>query len=121
MQNTDTQQIIADILAHATDDPLEFAFIKTWDELVYRKQQYAATKLIIKALSTSAEKLFSRYCRELSSHPDISMLLAYKQLVKVKAFYEADLETILLMILEYKQYLGQGHFLYSFFGGVRKF
>ena len=121
MQNTETQQLISDILAHASDEPLEFDFVKTWREFIFRKQQHRATKLIIKALKKSADELINKYCKNLSSHPDVSILLAHTQLKKVLAFYEADLDTLMLMVLEYKQYLGQGHFLYSFCGGVRKF
>ncbi len=121
MQDTEAQQLLLDILTYAEEDrSIEFRLIKSWNEFRFCRQNAGSTKLVIRALRSAAAGLFKTYCKEVSTgSADFTKLLAYSQLQDVIAFYERDLDTLKRMLDEYDEYLGQGHFWYSFLGGER--
>ena len=92
----------------------------SWREFRYYAGLAKATKVIIRMLKSSNTRLFKDYCRDvIAGISDFNKLLAYKELEDVIAFYEADLKTLNKMLDDYDEYLGQGHFWYSFLGGER--
>ena len=121
MHDTEAQQLLLDILTYAEEDrSIEFRLITSWNEFRFYRQNAGSTKLVIRALRSAAAGLFKTYCKEVSTESaDFTKLLAYSQLQDVIAFYERDLDTLKRMLDEYDEYLGQGHFWYSFLGGER--
>ena len=121
MQDTEAQQIILNIIEHAQQDKaLEFKLIISWSEFRYYYRMSKSTKIIIKVLNAAAENSFKAYCRNIiTGTQDFNILLAYSQICELRQFYEKDLDTIKKMLDEYDNYLGQGHFWYSFLGGER--
>jgi hypothetical protein len=121
MQKTEAQQLLSEILDYAKEGKsIEFHFITSWSEFSFIRKSHKATRLVIKTLKASANKLFKTYCKEVpSGAADFNRLLAFAQLQEVIIFYEKELVTMKRMIDEYDEYLGQGHFWYSLLGGER--
>ena len=121
MTNTEIHQFLLEVLEHVEKgESLEFRFITSWFEFDYYRRQAQSTKTLIKILESSSNRLFKDYCNDVIfgiSH--VNKLLAYSQLQDIIAFYQKDLDTINKMLDDYDDYLGQGHFWYSFFGGER--
>ena len=122
MQDTEAQQLLLNILAHAEEGKFtEFHFITSWLEFRFYFRTHKSTKLIIKTLRSAAKNLFKSYCKDISiGSADFTQLLAYAELQEVIAFYEKDLRIVKRMLDEYDNYLGRGHFWYSFLGGERQ-
>jgi hypothetical protein len=118
---TDKKQLVLDILEQAYENNfIEFKYIRSWEEFQYYRRLKISTKLIIKTLKASSNKLFKKYCKAvILGISAVKHLLAYKQLLDIQAFYEKDLNTIQQMLDDYAEYLGQGNFWYSFLGGYR--
>lgn len=121
MNDIEAKQLISNILDQAQESKsLKFHYIRSWSELKYYIRLKKSTKLIIGALRSSANKLFKDYCKDVNNGTaDVNKLLAYSQLQDVIAFYTNELATLQWMLDEYDEYLGQGHFWYSFLGGQR--
>jgi hypothetical protein len=121
MTEDEAKQLISDIINKPQEaEPIKFQYIASWGEFRYYYQLHRSTKFVIKTLKSSAKKLFKEYCRTIATGTqDVNKLLAYSQLRDIIAFYEADVNTIKKMLDEYDNYLGQGHFWYSFLGGER--
>jgi hypothetical protein len=122
MQDIEAQEILLQILRQAEEGKsIEFRLIASWAEFKKYWRDYRSTKLIIRVLKESADGLFKHYCKEVATGPaDFTELLAYSELLDVKAFYERDRDTLKKMLDEYDDYLGKGHFWYSFLGGERE-
>lgn len=121
MTDDEAKQLILDIINKPQEEKsLEFRQIIYWNEFRYYSRLYRSTSLVIKTLKVSANKLFKEYCKDIvAGTASVNKLLAYSQLLDIIAFYEADLSTIERMLEDYDEYLGQGHFWYSFLGGQR--
>lgn len=121
MQNTESQQLLLDIIEQAkTGQLLEFRYIRSWSEFTYCWQQAKSTRLLVRTLNSSSKKLFKSYCKDvIAGISDVNKILAYAQLQDVIAFYERDLETLKRMIKDYDEYLRDGYFWYSLLGGKR--
>jgi hypothetical protein len=121
MTDDEAKQLILDIINKPQEGKsLEFQPISYWSEFRYYSRLYRSTRLVIKTLKASANRLFKEYCKEVvAGTASVNKLLAYSQLLDIIAFYEADLSTIKRMLDDYDEYLGQGHFWYSFLGGQR--
>jgi hypothetical protein len=122
MQQTEAQQLLLDIINKAQEGKAQpFRTILYWSEFKYYHGLKKATKLIIKTLRISSKRLFKSYCEDvIAGISDLSKLLAHLQLLDIIDFYQQDLETIQTMLTEYDDYLGEGNFWYSFFGGKRE-
>ncbi len=122
MQDTEAQEILLQILRRAEEGKsIEFRLITSWTDFINYWRDYRSTKLFIKLLRESVDNLFKHYCKGISSGTaDFTELLAYAELLDIKAFYERDLDTLKRMLDEYDDYLGHGHFWYSFLGGERE-
>jgi hypothetical protein len=120
MQDTDTQELLLEILNTAEEGKsIEFQLITSWAEFKFYWQVKRSTKAVIRTLKDAAKNLFRSYCREIpTGSADLTQLLAYSQLQDVIAFYEKDVGTLQKMLDEYDEYLGT-HFWYSFLGGER--
>ena len=107
MTEQETTLLIYEILNKALEgDALPFNLITCWNEFLYYLRWSRSTKIVIKTLKTSANKLFKEYCKDvIAGISDITKLLAYKQLLDVTAFYENDLATVHKMLDEYDDYL----------------
>jgi hypothetical protein len=71
-------------------------------------------------LEISAKSLFKEYCKDvIAGISDVNKLLAHSQILDIIAFYKNELNTLRQMIDDYDEYLGDGHFWYSFLGGQR--
>ena len=107
MTEQETTLLIYEILNKALEgDALPFNLITCWNEYLYYLKWSRSTKIVIKTLKTSANKLFKEYCKDvIAGISDITKLLAYKQLLDVTAFYENDLATVHKMLDEYDDYL----------------
>lgn len=122
MQGTEAQELLLEILNYAQKGKsLEFRLITSWAEFKFIRQTFRSTQLVIEVLKDSADNLFKHYCKEVATgSANLTELLAYVELLDIKTFYEKDLDTLKRMLDEYDEYLGQGHFLYSFLGGERE-
>ncbi len=122
MMDTETTQLISDIMAKAQEGKAHpFRHIVYWSEFRYYKRWIISTKLIIKTLKASANSLFKEYCKDvIAGISDIMKLLAYSELLDIIAFYENDLKTVQQMLDDYNNYLGEGNFWYSLLGGRRE-
>lgn len=107
MTEQETSLLIYEILNKALEgDALPFKLITCWNEFLYYLRWSRSTKIVIKTLKTSANKLFKEYCKDvIAGISDITKLLAYKQLLEITAFYENDLATVQKMLDEYDDYL----------------
>lgn len=123
MQDTDAQELLLNILNNAEEGKsIQFRFITSWSEFRFYWQNFRSTKLVIRVLRSAAKDLFKTYCEDIvAGSADFTKLLAYTEFQDVIAFYERDLNTLRKMLDEYDEYLGQGHFWYSFLGGERDF
>jgi hypothetical protein len=108
MTEQETTLLIYEILNKALEgDAIPFTLITCWNENLYYLKWSRSTKIVIKTLKTSANKLFKEYCQDvIAGISDVTKLLAYKQLLDVIAFYENDLRTVQKMLDEYDDYLG---------------
>ena len=88
MHDTETQQIILEILEQAqSGKSFEFRFITSRSEFQFFWQSAKATKLLIRTLKASAKDLFNTYCEDVADGaPDVNKLLAVKELEDV--YYE---------------------------------
>ena len=118
---TTEEQLVLDIINKAQEGRVQpFRPIVCWEEFRYYGRLARSNKLIIKTLKISADGLFTEYCQDvIDGTSNVNMLLAYRQLLEIKEFYEKDLEVIKQMLDDYDKYLGD-HFWYSFFGGRRE-
>ena len=121
MHTEEAQQLLLDIIEQAqSGQGLEFQYIRSWSEFIYRRRQLKSTKFLIRTLEISSKKLFKSYCKDvIAGISDINKLLAYSQLRDVIAFYRQDLETLECMLKDYDIYLIDGNFWQSFLGGER--
>ena len=120
MTDQDSKLIIQDIINKAQGPAQPFRPILYWSEYRYYQRVQLSNKLIIRALWSSAESLFTEYCLNVvTGTQDVSKLFAYSQLLDIKAFYERDLDTVKRMLDDYTAYILEGNFFYSFFGGRR--
>ena len=122
MTEQDRTQLIVDIITKAQEGKSQpFRPILYWSEFSYYKKLARATKLIIKTLKISSNNLFKEYCLDVvNGTSDINKLLAYSQLLDILYFYTEELKTIKKMIKDYDDYLDNGNFWHSFFGGRRE-
>lgn len=123
MNKTESDQLVHDIITKAVEGKAQpFRPIKCWTEFRYYVGVSRSTKLIIGTLRNSADKLFKEYCSNVANGTsDVTKLLAYSQILDVKAFYENELITIKKMLDDYDNYLGDwGNFFDAIFGGERE-
>ena len=122
MNDTDATKLILDIITKAKEGSTQpFRSIRYWSEFRYYRKHAWTTKIIIKILRRSANKLFKEYCQDvIAGISDVKKLIAYNQLLDMVDFYRNELETIQAMLNEYDEYLGEGNFWYSFLGGRRE-
>ena len=121
MQDTDAQELLLEILKTAEEGKsIEFRLITSWADFMNCRRDFISTRLVVRTLKESANKLFKHYCKTVKTGTaDFTELLAYSQLLDIKAFYAQDVETLKKMLNEYDEYLGKGNFWYSFLGGER--
>lgn len=121
MQKAEAQQLLLKIIEYAEKGKsTEFHLITSWQNFRICRQNRRTTELIIRALNVAADNLFRDYCRDVSAGTtNVNKLLAFSQLQNITAFYKKDLDTLKCMLDEYDDYLGKGHFWYSFLGGER--
>ena len=122
MTDTESKQLLQDIINKAQEgQALPFRFIRYWNEFRYYQRHVRSTKIIIKTLESSADNLFTEYCSDVTTgSSDLNKLLAYSTLLDIIEFYKQELNTMQLMIQDYDDYLGDGHFWHSFLGGRRE-
>ena len=122
MTDLETTQLTQEIINKAQEGVIRpFSTIKFWSEFKYYRGLAKATKVVIKTLEVSAEKLFKEYCKDvIAGISDITKLLAYQQLLDIVDFYEEELKTIKAMVDDYDEYLGNlGNFIGAIFGERR--
>ena len=114
-------ELILEIITNAQElKYIECRYITSWREFRYYTKLITSTKFIIRALKSSANRLYKSYCKDvIAGVSDVNKLLAYSQLLDIIKFYIKDLETLRKMVNEYDEYLGNGNFWYSFLGGER--
>lgn len=121
MTETETRQLISNIIEQAkNNEQIRFTYIISWREFIHYIKLSSSTRLLIRALQTSANKLLKEYCKDVEAGTaDVNKLLAHSQLAEMIAFYSTGLKILKRMIDDYDDYLGNGHFWYSIFGGER--
>lgn len=122
MTDQDTTLLIKDIINRAQEGrAFPFRTIRYWSEFRYFQGYAKSTKVIIRILRVSANKLFKDYCQGvIAGISDITKLLAYQQLLDIVDFYEEELKTIDAMLTEYDEYLEDlGNFVRALFGERR--
>ena len=107
MTDQESTLIIQEIVNKAKEGrALTFRPISYLSEFTYYYRLVISTKLVIKALKQAADNLFKEYCKDIiAGTSDFTKLLAYEQLLDIVAFYNNDLSTIQLMIIDYRDYL----------------
>lgn len=125
MTEPDATLLVQEIIKKAQDGKAHpFRPILYWSEFQYYRQFAFSTKVVIKTLRASAEKLFKDYCKDvIAGISDFTKLLAYYELLDITAFYENDLITIQRMLEDYREYLDTTSFrnmFSAFFGGRRE-
>lgn len=125
MTEPDATLLVQEIIKKAQDGKAHpFRPILYWSEFRYYRQFAFSTKVVIKTLRASAERLFKDYCKDvIAGISDFTKLLAYYELLDITAFYENDLITIQRMLEDYKEYLDTtsfGNMFSAFFGGRRE-
>jgi hypothetical protein len=108
MTDQETASLVQDIINKAQENQAQpFRHILYWTEFNYYRRCAISTKVIIKLVRTSANRLFKEYCKDvIAGISDITKLLAYQQLLDIVAFYENELQTIQSMLKDYDEYLG---------------
>ena len=122
MNDTEANQLLLEIINKAKEGQAQpFRPICYWSEFRYYCGCVRSTKLLLRTLELSANKLFKEYCQDvITGISDVKMLIAYSQLLDIIDFYRTDLETMQAMLTEYDDYLGEGNFWRSFLGGRRE-
>ena len=117
MTDQDTTLLIQDIINRAQEGrAFPYRAIQYWEEFRYFQRYTISTKLIIRILQVSANKLFKDYCKGvIAGISDITKLLAYEQMLDIVDFYEEELKTIKAMVDDYDEYLGN---LWNFIGAL---
>jgi hypothetical protein len=122
MIDQETEPLIQDIITRAVEGKSQpFRLILYWSEFKYYKRLVLTIKLIIRMLNAAADNLFKEYCRDvIAGISDITKLIAYQEILEIKAFYENDLNTVNKMLEDYNEYLGDlGNFIRALFGERR--
>ncbi len=121
MTENEIQLFILNMIDYAqSSDNLKFYFLRSWAEYRKLKNHFKTLKVVLKVLKKSANSLFKDYCKDVISQvSNFNKLLAYHQLLIAIEFYEKEISVISDIIYEYDAYIMDGHFLRSYFGGVR--
>ena len=121
MDDKFAQQLTLEILHQAEERRFtQFRLLNNWVEYQVCRQSITSTKLVIKVLQQSADKLLKQYCKTvITGVSDINQLLAYSQLCETASFYKIELNTFTKMLDEYIDYLSHGNFWYAYTGGER--
>ena len=122
MTDADATLLVQEIIKKAQEGKAHpFRPILYWSEFIYYRRWVWSTKIVIKTLLDSANKLFKDYCQDvINGISDVTKLLAHYELLDITAFYENDLNTVQQMLDDYANYLGEGNFWSSFLGGRRE-
>ena len=81
-----------------------------------------AHMLLVASIKKSADKLFTKYCKSVTSgEADVLKLLAYGTIRNVLSFYEEELRIISDMVEEYEFYLASGNWWDILFGMPRPY
>ena len=98
----------------------QFQFLRSWLEYSNAKRIYRVEKLLVGSMRQSANKLFKKYCRDITTGTtEIIRLLGYCTMLNVVKFYEEELKTLNDMIVEYECYLVNGN-LFDFILGSQR-
>lgn len=120
MNEQASYQILDAILERAQKPLSEFRYIESWIDYRYCKDFKKATKIIIRVLRETSDKVLKSYCASvIAGISDVTQLLAFSQLQDVTTFYETELNTVDKMLADYKEYLDDGNLLYALLGGDR--
>ena len=120
MNNTEADQLLQAILDKVEAEPSEFRFIESWVDFVICHRNYRANKIIINVLNKASNQLFTDYCKTVTPGiSDVTQLMAFSQLPDIIDVYKKELSTLDDMLNDYEDYLWNGNFFYSFFGGER--
>ena len=121
MQDTETQQIILNLIEYAQSAKhIEFHLLCNWYEYKYYRSKRKSLKLIVRALRDSTDRLFKSYCNDVAAGKgDFTKLLAYQQIQQVIKFYSLELQIVIDMLEEYEVYLANGNFFLAFLGTGR--
>lgn len=84
----------------------QFQFIRSWPEYINARKTRRAYKLLVSSIIGSSNKLFKKYCKEVTTgDADVFKLLAYCSTLEILKYYEEELNIISDMIDEYEAYL----------------
>ena len=113
--------IISKILEQAQERKFtEFHLIDTFEEFLWYRDVVPSTKVVIKLLKRTNDRILKEYCKTVTSGiSDVTQLLAYTQVADAVNFYKEELDIVTSMVNEYTKYLCQGNFLHAFLGGSR--
>lgn len=116
---TDLQEFFLQLIEHAlNDEHTKFEKLLYLDAYLGACATYKATKKVIMALGESADELFRKYCKAVSSQQaDVNMLIAYKQLQQAIIFYKEEQQIIKDILEDYESWLWDGHFFKAVFCG----
>jgi hypothetical protein len=119
--NTPSQKLLNEILDYAeAGEHLALSFIKSRPEYISLRKGRKVVKAIIRSLTTSANKLFRDYCKEVSAgKTQLNKLLMFNTLECAIIFYKQELQTLDDMLDEYEAYLMSGNFLDFIFNDQR--
>ena len=122
MNSTESQEILTALLERAEGEPSRFRYIESWLDYLYCLDFKKSTKVVIKVLTETSNKLFKAYCQDvIAGISDVTKLLAYDQLLGIADFYENEIITVQKMLDDYDEYLGNfGNFIHALFGERRE-
>lgn len=119
--NTQSQKLLTNIIDYAeTGEPITFHFIRTWREYSTIRKSARRTKLLVKSLQASHNKVFKRYCKSIPDRKtSFTQLLVCNTLKSTAAFYLAEYRILQDMIEEFESYLLAGNLLDAILLGYR--
>lgn len=117
----DDKELILELLRRADAEHTPFEKLYTASGYLTAKVTRRSIKKVINNLNYSAAKLFTKYCKTVTSRrSDVYMLLAYKRLCQAVEFYHQELDIVNKALLDYEEWLWNGNIIRAFVFGERR-
>jgi hypothetical protein len=122
MSKETSSSLLSDLLAFVeADEHTQFELIRNLPDYLSAYKTHKALKTLLSSLQYKMDELFNTYCKSVTKGSgQVSMLLSYTALNKIRNFYGEELVIVSDMINEYKAYVWHGHLLDTLFFIERK-
>ena len=115
------EDLMSDLIQKAeTAKHRQFQFIISFREYLNIRKLKRAHVLLVSSIDKSANKLFKKYCKDVTKgNEQVIKLIAYCTVVNILKFYEEELRILEDMLEEYECYLFADNWTDFIFGTVR--